>query len=660
MKNKIYLIGVTMFLFSVNLISAQEQTSMPVQSNQPVPVAVSTQVSNKITLDIKGMDIIDALKMLAARAGMDIVVGKNVSGRVTLFLKDVDVWDAFEIMLSANDLAYEKKGSIINVMSQKDYELKYGERYQDKKEVKIILLKYAKAADLSRALNQIKSNVGKIVADEGSNALAVIDTPEKIKEIESFIKNADLPIQTRVYSLNYAQADKLQPKIQEILTKNIGYIKIDERTNKLVVTDYVQKLDEVSSIVSAFDDKTPQVLIDAQVIQLTPTDKFEMGVNWDYWIEKYFDIKASLPIGTANRLFFGTPNTDPTKPGGYKAIVDVLQTIGDTKVLASPRVMALNNQEAKIHVGTRDAYITSTTSQSGTGTTVTSQSVNFVDTGIQLYVTPSINRDGFVTMKIKPEISDSTRTNITSEGQITQIPIVTTSEAETTVMVKDGVTIVIGGLKKNKRDKTVKKIPILADIPWLGVLFRSTSDDFTNQELVILLTPHIITGEDSYLNFTEIKPKKGGVLSMVKGEIVAERLPKPVPEIKLKPQEKDNLSELIKTKESAIAKAVETFEEKKFASADDSLNRDYYKLITSKISSSTFFRDAKNKKGKVELLFILSPDGKLKSPPTVLYSTNQKLNKTAVKCIEAASPFPPFPEGIRRTEEEFRVALEYK
>jgi len=535
MKNRLAFIVIALPLFFICMAFAQEKPESVYEENrgnenqgerlEPTQPPISNQENqNKISLDIKGMDIVDVLKMLATRAGMNIVVGKNVAGRVTLFLKDVDINDAFEIVLLSNDLAYEKKGDIINVMTQRDYELLYGERYQDKNQIKIIQLKYTKAADLSRALNQIKTNVGRIVVDEGSNTLVLIDTPKKIKEMMDFINNADLPIQTKVFSLSYAQADKLNTKLQETITKGVGSIRMDERTNKIVVTDYPEKLKEITSIISAFDEKTPQVLIDAQIIELKPFDKFEMGVDWDYWIKKHFKVTGNLPIGTTNRLLLGTANTAPDVKGQYKAILDLLRTIGDTKILSSPRIMALNNQEAKILVGAKDAYITSTTSLSGEST-VTSQSVNFVDVGIKLYVTPTINRDGFVTMKIKPEISSATRTDIVSEGKITQIPIVTTSEAETTVMIKDGVTIIIGGLRKDEKYKTVKKIPLIGDIPLLGFFFRSTSNELKKVELVILLTPHIISGESTYTDFSEIKPKEGAVVEMNnKGNIIIEEV----------------------------------------------------------------------------------------------------------------------------------------
>jgi len=608
-----------LFISVANLVLAQEKVAAPPNTAQ----------QSKISLDIKGMDIVDVFKMLAMRSGMNIVVGKNVTGKVVLFLKDVDAWDAFEIILLANDLAYDKKGDIINIMTQRDYELLYGERYQDKKQVKIISLKYAKAADLSRALTQIKTNIGKIVSDEGSNTLVVIDTPEKLGELEDFIKKTDLPIQTRIFNLSYAQADKIQAKIQEAITKGIGSIKIDERTNKLAVTDYPEKLDEIAKIISAFDEKTSQVLIDAQVIEIKPSDKFEMGVDWDYWIRKHFEVRTSLPINTTNTLLFGTVSSAaPTAQGQYKAIVDLLRTIGDTKILSSPRIMALNNQEAKILVGTKDAYITSTTSQGASGQTVTSQSVNFVDVGIKLYVTPTINRDGFVTMKIRPEISSSERKSIKSEDKTTEIPIVTTSETETAVMVKNGVTIIIGGLRKDERNKTVKKIPVIGDIPLLGAFFKSTSDEIKKTELVILLTPHIMSGENSFTDFSEVKPTEGAVFNMVKGDIVTE---------KISSSKQDNAGNNLSSKNAE--------------------NSSYYQIVINKIQQFARLNFPLDKTGEVNLKFGIYANGSLIEEPQVIKATNASLIPYALKAVRAASPFPLIPKDANKKEMNFNVTL---
>jgi len=152
-------------------------------SEETVGEVIEPVDPNRISLDLKGVDIIDVLKMLSSRSGLNIVAGRNVRGRVTLFLKDVDVWDAFEIILAANNLAYEKRADIINVMTERDYEQLYGEKYYNKKDLRVFRLEYAKAVDVSKALNQAKSKIGKIITDEPSNTLIVIDSPKSIAEM---------------------------------------------------------------------------------------------------------------------------------------------------------------------------------------------------------------------------------------------------------------------------------------------------------------------------------------------------------------------------------------------------------------------------------------------------------------------------------------------
>lgn len=593
---------------------------------QPPVNTSSAQLADqpgKISLDIKGMDIVDVLKMLALKSGLNIVVGKNVTGRVTLFLKNIEPLDAFEIVVLSNDLAYEKKDNIITVMAQRDYELQYGERFQDKREFRTIKLKYAKAADLSRALNQIKTNIGKIVVDEGSNTISLIDNSQKIEEMEGFIKKTDLPLETKVFHLNYAQADKLNSKIQEIVTKNIGSLRFDERTNTIVVTDYPKKIEEISNVINAFDDKTAQVLIDAQVIEVKPSDKFEMGVDWNYWVQKYFQVSSSLPINSANALIISTATGTPTKAGDYKGVIDILRTIGDTKILSSPRIMVINNQEAKILVGTKDAYITSTVTQTE-GNAVTAETVNFVETGIKLFVTPTINKEGFVTMKIRPEVSSAETRMLVSQDKKTEVPIVTASEAETTVMVKDGVTIVIGGLRKDEHKKTVKKIPILGDIPGLKYLFSSTTDEVTKTDLVILLTPHIMSGETAYTDFSDIKPQDGAVVSMVNGNIVKDRIIYP----------KTNLSGEIS-------------------------GEDYCRLVNNRINEIALLMKPRTEKGEVELAFMLSREGTLIGEPYITRSNNFKLNAYALNTVNRAFPFPPFPKGLKQEKKKFNIKIVY-
>ncbi|MBN2121316.1 MAG: type II secretion system protein GspD [Candidatus Omnitrophica bacterium] len=477
-----------------------------------------------ISLDVKNMDIIDVLKILADEAGFNISVSGSLKARVTLFLKEIEVWDALEIALISANLTYEKKGRIIYVMDEKEYEAKYQKKYWDNRVIKIFNLKYARAQRASQILGQVVSGSGRIIIDSPTNTLVVVDVPERIDQMSDIVRHIDKPVKTKVFELNYLPVQELESKIREIITKDVGLLNIDSATNKIIVTDYPDKIKRVEQLLEAFDEKPLQVLIDAKIVEIRPSKKFYAGINWDYWIEKYFGVKGdfSIPSPTAvtDKVSFGTIGvTEASKKGDYSGIIDFLEIFGETKILSSPRILALNNQEAKILVGTKDVYITSSVSQIG-DSAVTSQAVNFVDVGVKLYVTPNINRDGYVTLKIKPEISSSERKEIKSEDKVTEIPVVTTSEAETAVIVKEGVSIIIGGLRKVAHEKEIKKVPFLGSIPVLGVLFSSKSDELIKNELVILLTPRIVSGDKPIE--AELKEKMQIGHNMTENQVISE------------------------------------------------------------------------------------------------------------------------------------------
>lgn len=469
------------------------------QETRGIAYAATEASQPKIILDVlelKDMDILDVLKLISKKSGLNIVAGKNVRGKLTIFLKDVDVWDALQIILETNELAYVQEGNIIKVITDKDYELIYGKKFGDKTQTKIIPLKYASSPDLIPLLTQLKSVVGKVMADEKSNTVVLIDTPAKISEMQSLIQDIDVPIVTKIFNLEYAKAEDLEKKISEALTKNVGKVKSDSRSNKLVITDTPLKMADIEKIISAFDERHREVLIEAKIVKVILSDQYQMGVNWEAIVKQYkgLDIKSVFDVlATGDKrgsLSIGTFATD-----NYTALVQALQQVGTTNTLSSPRITALNNEEAKIMVGTTQPYVTTTTTTPSSGPTTTAEAVNFIDVGVKLYVTPTINKDNFITMKIRPEVSSADTFLQTSQNN--KIPIVDTSVAETKVMVKDGETIVIGGLIKDEAVESVKKVPLFGDLPLVGFAFRSKDKTIKKTELVIFLTPHITYGENS-------------------------------------------------------------------------------------------------------------------------------------------------------------------
>jgi type II secretory pathway component GspD/PulD (secretin) len=492
-----------------------------------------TGMDQLISLDLRGLEITDALKYIAINGGLNIVVSKNVSGRVTFMLTDVPIRVVFDVILRSNNLAYEKRGDVYTVMTETEYQERYGKQFSDAREVKIFRLKYAIPENAFTLIDALKSDIGRLVVDQDSGTVLVMDTPAKLKEIEEAIAILEQRTNINVFDLKYAKAKDIEEQLKgQLDAKNVGSITADERSNQVVVQTFPERMKDIELLIKSLDQKTREVLIDAKIIKITLTDDSNIGIEWEGLFEILqrrggVDFIGSHAFSSLDRLgtsfiddfatrFASTPDDNdaariftstsiPTtgtkatlteriyfgKTNKWEAVLDFLETIGHTKILSNPKLAVVENQEAKIHVGKREAYVTTTTTTGQTTSTV-SEEVTFIDVGIQLSVTPSINADGYVTMKIRPEISSVVDTLTTPTNN--EIPIVDTSTAETTVMVNDGSTIVIGGLRKDEKVYESKQIPFLNKIPLIGNLLKSQTHDNEQTELLILITPHIVEG----------------------------------------------------------------------------------------------------------------------------------------------------------------------
>ncbi|MFH1593775.1 MAG: secretin N-terminal domain-containing protein [Candidatus Omnitrophota bacterium] len=625
-----------------------------------LPMADEIAGDKTISLDLKGMDVIEVLKTLASKGNMNLVVGSNVRGRVTMFLEDVNVNDAFEIILAANSLAMDKRGDIIYVMTERDYEALYGEAYGDKKEARVVQLKYAKVAEVSKMLNQTKTKIGKIIIDEGSNTLVIMDAPISVAQAIELIKMVDKPTTTKVFSFNYASAEDIKEKVSEILTKGVGSVQIDERTNKVVITDLIERMDEFEKLMIAFDDKTQQVLIEAKILEITLSDEFRLGVDWQAILD---DLQKRLTPGLKHPLTirgqFNLAGTGLLNPGAelvigslgvgdYAAMIQALKVVGDVNTLSSPRITVTNNEEAKILVGSNEPYAINSVTQ-GTSTTTTAAELKFLEIGVKLFVTPTINRDGFVTMKIRPEVSS--QTGIYTYGTpVTDVPVVSTTNAETTVIIKDGTTVIIGGLIRDDRHDTVNKVPFLGDIPFLGHGFKRTVQTMEKKELVIFLTPHIVSGDVDYLKVPNTPPV--GEERFTTPEKLAFDRRKP---IVMDPTYMDK--RYLKAEISAEEPA-ETGPNLKGATTEE-----YYHFIKDRILSKLDIpdRDSRLSSGdRVKVSFTLYSGGNLATAPEMVESTNSYLSKAAMEAVAKSAPFPPFPLSLKESKKEFSMDILYE
>ena len=236
------------------IITASTENGAPIENKESVVIDV---------LDLKNIDILDVLKLVSQKSGLNIIAGQNVKGRVTVYLKNVKVLEALRIIVEAYGWAYEQNKDIVKIVTAQEYEAKYGEKFGLNVETRIHQLLYANAADVVAVLNQVKSISGKIVFDEKSNTLIMLDNQKKSDEMEGIIKRIDVPIQTEVFELSYGKAKDLSTTISEILTPNVGKAKFDDRSNGIVVTDTPQKVKQIRQIIEAFDRKDKEVLIEA-------------------------------------------------------------------------------------------------------------------------------------------------------------------------------------------------------------------------------------------------------------------------------------------------------------------------------------------------------------------------------------------------------------
>ena len=478
-----------------------------------LPNSIEEGLAIKISLDLRGIELAEVFKFLAKKGNLNIVTSNEVSGRVTLLLNSVSIRDIIDVILLTNKMAYYEDKGIITIMSETEYEALYGEKYNDRRVVKTINLKYADAAKIGAVLADLKSTIGKIIMDEGTGSIILIDIPEKVEEMEKTARKFDvstitrvIPTVTEIFDLRHARVDDIKSEVTEALTKDVGSLRSDSRTNKLVISDLPHNMEKIRKLIDAFDTITRQVFIESKIIEVTFDDDFYMGVDWKVLFEKIhrmtFDHNFPSSYSGSNKLDvdFGLFNGS-----NYEVALDFVKSVGETRIISSPHIAVTDGEEAKFMVGSREAYVTTTTT-TGEVTTTTSESVQFIDVGVNLYVTPTISSSGYVKMQIKPEISSVSSWLETTEGN--EIPIVETSNVETEIIVKDGVTIVLAGLIKDTNTDSRDKIPVLGDLPIIGALFGNTKIDKKREELIIFLTPHIVTGEKDYFYTDEAGGKK--------------------------------------------------------------------------------------------------------------------------------------------------------
>lgn len=302
-----------------------------------------------------------------------------------------------------------------------------------------------------------------------------VDTADNLDK-----QDYDLPLSSKIYKLEFAAPKKMLDKIAAMLSPK-GKANVDDRTNSIVVTEVEPIHNKIVQLVKLLDTPTPQVEILAKVVDMDVAQSLGLGINWTIKGLESRIIRADVVSNKDPAVLGFSEFNIGTVPSlaQLNATIAMLEENNKAQTISAPRISAVDNQKAKILGGQRFGIPTRDIS----GNTV----IQFYTVGTKLEVTPHINSLEEVTMEIKAEVSELDRASALA-GR----PIITTSEADTKVLVKDGNTVVIGGFIRKKETKSVRGIPILKSIPILGALFRETTTTVEDRELLIFITPTII------------------------------------------------------------------------------------------------------------------------------------------------------------------------
>ncbi|MBU3911934.1 MAG: hypothetical protein KKD90_05045 [Candidatus Omnitrophica bacterium] len=410
-----------------------------------LPSKAGPSPSNMISMDFQDANLKDLLKIFSQQAGLNFVASQNVQDRkVTLYFENVSVEDALNHIMSANRLVYEQQpGSNIFIVKESGMA-------EIETLTKIYELKYAQLAPLPST-------------DE--------DKAEQEPEILTILK--------------------------DIVSKD-GNIVADKRSNSLIIKDVPSQFAIIEEVLARLDVKTLQVMIEAEILETTTTLADKLGVDWS----------GTWTVLTGPVLDTNWPVTGPLLDhsvsyintsgsmnlSGMTATLKAILSSTDTKILARPKILTMNNETARIELSAETAVASvTTTASSGGVATATSGSAERIDTGITLDVTPQINKDGYITMRIEPTVIVPVLSKFfAGSGTDAKFVDPQTKSAKTTVMVKDGETIIIGGLISKDDSSVFEKVPFLGDLPFLGAAFRYKASDKEDKELIIFITPHIV------------------------------------------------------------------------------------------------------------------------------------------------------------------------
>jgi type II secretory pathway component GspD/PulD (secretin) len=274
----------------------------------------------------------------------------------------------------------------------------------------------------------------------------------------------------KTIDLKYLQAER----VKDILSKIASEVVVipGEKASSLIIKGKPSDIESIQELISSLDQPVPQILIESKVVEVSESGLQDLGVTWGKTQGSF-----KFTVSKTTRKISPTEDLEGT--------LDALISEGKAKVMARPRIATLDNHEAVINIGSRIPYAVPT----GTSATTTQWTVQYIDAGVSLKITPRLGEDGLITTTLEPEVSSVSEWRATAAGEF---PVISTRNAKATIRVKEGHTIFVGGLINEGDRENVAKIPILGDIPLLGLCFQRKVVEKTKTDIVFLITPYVI------------------------------------------------------------------------------------------------------------------------------------------------------------------------
>jgi type IV pilus assembly protein PilQ len=408
-----------------------------------------------------------ALAMLGSQCQKNIVPSPNVDGVLAFrSLKNVTFEEAMDAILGEN-FKYEQVGKLIKVYTKEEYQKMKED--PSRMEHKVFTLYYITAEEASKLITPVLS---------GSPNAKV----EKTTAAEKGTSSTSGASSSGMGSTGSSGSSGSSEGGGDTMALN----------DMLVVYDYPEYLEKVEEVIKSIDIRPKQVLVEATILSATLTEETSFGVDWNllsgYAVNKYPSVLMGghgTPIETID---FASPPESKGLSAGFsadnvQAIITALETITDVTILANPKILAVNKQQGYVQIGKTLGYRGSTSISAGG--VASEGEVQFLETGTVLTFRPYIGNDGYIRMDIDPKDS-------TAQLNVDKVPDETVTQVRTNVIVKDGETIAIGGLFRDVITTSRSQVPILGDLPFVGGVFRGTTDTTERQEVIVLLTPHII------------------------------------------------------------------------------------------------------------------------------------------------------------------------